>query len=120
MPTSTSKSPTSVGIQPASSGIVGSLCSNESKARDFEKLTGLVLTSNAFPGRPRRESVQCLVKICLEMCAVDMTKVYPPALLNERSMQLGLSTGGAAELETGWNLDTESRRDKCSSELQVA
>ena len=46
-----------------SSGTVGSLCFNESKARDFEKLTNLVLTSNAFPGRPSRESVQGLVKI---------------------------------------------------------
>ena len=47
---------TSVGIQPTSSGAVGSLCFNESQARDFEKLTDLVLTSNAFPGRPSRES----------------------------------------------------------------
>ena len=35
-------------------------------------------------------------------------------------MQLGLITGLAAELETGWNLDTRSRRDKCSSELRTA
>ena len=35
-------------------------------------------------------------------------------------MQLGLSTGVAAELETGWNLDTKSRQDKCSSELRTA
>ena len=35
-------------------------------------------------------------------------------------MQLGLSTGVAAELETGWNLETKSRRDKCSSELRIA
>ena len=40
---------TSVGIQPAR---VGSLCFTESKARDSEKLTHLVLTSNAFPGKP--------------------------------------------------------------------
>ena len=26
----------------------------------------------------------------------------------------------AAELETGWNLETKSRRDKCSSELRIA
>ena len=41
---------TRVGIQPTSSDTVGSLCFNESKARDFEKWTNLVLTSNAFPG----------------------------------------------------------------------
>ena len=35
-------------------------------------------------------------------------------------MQLGLITDLAAELETGWNLDTRSRRDKCSSELRTA
>ena len=54
------------------------------------------------------------------MCAVDLTDVYSPALFIERSMQLGLSTGMAAELETGWNLETKSRRDKCSSELRLA
>ena len=85
---------TSVGIQPASSGTVGSLCFNESKTQDVEKLTNLVLTSKAFPGSPSRESVKGLVKTCLEMCAADLTEVYSPALFNERSMQLGLSTGG--------------------------
>ena len=64
--------------------------------------------------------MQSLVKTCLEMCAVDLTEVYSPALFNERSMQLGLSTGVAAQLENGWNLDTKSRRDKCSSELRAA
>ena len=51
----------SVGILPASSGTVGSLCLDECKAKDFKKWTNLVLTSNAFPGRPSRESVQGLV-----------------------------------------------------------
>ena len=45
------------GIQPASSGTVGRFCFNESKTTDFEKLTDLVLTSTAFPGRPSSESV---------------------------------------------------------------
>ena len=84
---------------------------NESKARDYEKLTNLVLTSNAFPGRPSSESVQGLVKICLEMCAVDLTEVCSAALFNARPMQLGLSTCVGAELETVWNLDTKSRRE---------
>ena len=52
------------------------------------------------------------------MCVVDLTEDYSPALFNERSMQLGLSTGVAAELKTDWNLETESRRDKCCSELR--
>ena len=56
----------SVGTQPSSSGTDGSLCFNESKARDFEKLTDLVLTSKAFPGQPIRG---------LEMCAVELTQV---------------------------------------------
>ena len=60
---------TRVGIQPASTGTVGSLCFNESKARDFENLTNLVLTSNAFPGRPSRESMEGLVKTLLDMCS---------------------------------------------------
>ena len=35
-------------------------------------------------------------------------------------MQLGLSTGVAAELETGWNLETISRWRNCSIELRTA
>ena len=54
----------SVGIRPASSGAVGSLCLNECKAGYFEKLT-LVWTSNASPGIPGRESVQGFAKTCL-------------------------------------------------------
>ena len=105
---------TKVGIQPASAGTVGSLCFNESKARDFETLTDLVLTSNAFPGQPSRESVQGPVRTCMEMCAVEVTVVYSPALFNERSMQLDLSTGAGNGLDFG---DQKSRRDKCSNKL---
>ena len=54
------------------------------------------------------------------MRAADLTEVYSPGLFDERSMQPGLSTGAAADLETGWNLETKSRRDKCSSELRRA
>ena len=90
------------------------------KARDFEKLTNLVLTTNEFPRIPSRESVQGPVKTCLEMRAVDPTEVYSPSTFNERSMQLGLRKGVAAELETGWNLGTKSLRDKRSSELRTA
>ena len=79
---------TIVGMKPGSAGTVGTVCFNESKARGFEKLTNLVLTSNAFPARPSRESVQGLVKSCLEMCATDMKEVYSPALFNERSSSL--------------------------------
>ena len=106
----------SVGTQPASVGAIGTLCFNESKAPDFEKLADLM----SFPGIPSRASVQGLVDTSLEMCAVDLTEVHPPAIFMERSMQLGLSEGVAAELGTGWNLDTKSRRDKCSSELRTA
>ena len=66
---------TSVGIQPAKLWYSWIALLNESKARDFEKLTNLALTSDAFSGRPSRESVQDLVKICLEMCAVDLPEV---------------------------------------------
>ena len=41
-------------------------------------------------------------------------------LLNERSMQLGLSTGVSAELENGWNVETKSRHDKYSNELRIS
>ena len=64
--------------------------------------------------------MQGLVKTCLEMCSVDLTEVYSPALFNERSMQLGLNSSGAAELENACNLFTKSGRDKRSSELRIA
>ena len=51
---------------------------------------------------------------------MDLTEVHTPAVFNERSLQLGLSTGVAADLETSWNLETKSRRDKCSNKLQSA
>ena len=92
-------------------GTVGSVCFNESMDRHFEKLTDLVVTSTAFPGKPSGESVQVLVRTCLEVCAVDLAEVYLPALINKRSVQLGLCTGVAADLVTGWNLETKSRRN---------
>ena len=64
--------------------------------------------------------MQGLERTCLEMCAVDLTEVYSPPLFTERSMQLGLSTGVADDLETGCNLETKSRRDKCNNELRSA
>ena len=48
--------------------------------------------------------MQGLVKTCLDMREADLTEVYSPTLFNERSMQLGLSAGVAATLETGLNL----------------
>ena len=65
---------TSDGIQPAKLWYSWIALLNESKARDFEKLTNLALTSDAFSGRPSWESVQGLVKICLEICEVDLTE----------------------------------------------
>ena len=44
---------------------------NGNMARDFEKFTDLVLTSNAFPGRPSRKSVQGLVKNLLGDVCTD-------------------------------------------------
>ena len=103
-----------------SSGTVGSLCFNESKAGDFGKLTNLVLAPNTFLGRAGAESVQGLAKICLEMCAVDLAEVYSPALFNKRSRPSGLSTGVPADLTTGWNLETKARRHRCSNDLRSA
>ena len=37
---------------------------------------------------------------------MDLTEILSPALFNERSVQRGLSTGVAADLETSWNLET--------------
>ena len=57
--------PTSGGTQPARVQL----------AKDYEKLSDHVLTSNAFSGILSRESVQGVVQTCLEMCAVDLTEV---------------------------------------------
>ena len=91
--------------QPSNSGTGTSLCFNLSKAGYYEKLTDFVLTPNAFPGKPCRESVQGLVRTCLEMCVVDLTEVDSLA-----------STVVAADL--GWKLETTPQRDKCSRELR--
>ena len=95
------------GIQPSNSGTGTSLCFNLSKAGYYEKLTDFVLTPNAFPGKPCRESVQGLVRTCLEMCVVDLTEVDSLA-----------STVVAADL--GWNLETTPQRDRCSKDLRSA
>ena len=79
-------------------GPVGSLCYNESKARDFDKFSDLV-------------SVESISRSAQQGIG---------AIFNERSMQLGLSTGVAADLEMGWNLETKSPRDNCSNELGSA
>ena len=76
--------------------------------------------SNACPGKPSRGSVQGPVRSSVEMCAVHLTEVYSPVLFNEHSVQLGMSTWAASEVEDGWNLETKSRRRKCSNELQSA
>ena len=68
------------------------MCFDESKARDFEKLTDLVLTSNTCQEKSSRKSMQDLVRINLEMCAMDLTKVNSSALFNEHLIQ-DLSTG---------------------------
>ena len=105
-----------VGIQPTISGTVGSLCFNESKARDFEKFHGCCIDVECMSRKAQQgKSVQGLVRTCLEMCAVDLTEVYSSALFNERSVQLCLSTGVAADMG-GQNLETKSRPDKCSNE----
>ena len=79
-------------------GPVGSLCYNESKVRDFDKFSDLV-------------SVESISRSAQQGIG---------AIFNERSMQLGLSTGVAADLEMGWNLETKSPRDNCSNELGSA
>ena len=56
----------------------------ESKVRDVEKYTDLLLTADAFPGKLSRESVQGLVRTGLEMCVVDLTEVYSPVLFHEK------------------------------------
>ena len=78
--------------QLASSGTFGSLCFNESKARDFDKLTDLFFDVECISRKTQQGIGASLVETCLEMCAADVTEVYSPALFNERSMQLGLST----------------------------
>ena len=99
-------------------GTIGTLCTHESKAKDSEKFTNLVFTSNAFPGTPGRESVQGLVKTCLEMGAVDLDRsLLALNLFDERSMRLGLSTGVAAEirngLESGYQNHVKGQMQQC-------
>ena len=52
--------------------------------------------------------MQGLVRTCVEMCAVDLTEVYSPALFNERSMLLGLSTEGSCRPADGLDFGDQS------------
>ena len=107
--------PSSGGVQPSHSGTIGSLCFDGSKARDFEKLTDLALTSTEFPGMPSRESLQCLVRTDSKMREGAFTEVYWSALCNERSMQRSLSTSGASDsLEFGDQLTTRQMQQRAA------
>ena len=101
---------TSVGTQVASSGTAGSLCCSESKAKDFEKLTNLVLMSIAVLGRDPAGN----------RCKVSCKPVWRCVLASSLQRTFNAAWLVAAELETDWNLDTESRRHKRSSELRTA
>ena len=97
-----------VGMPPASSSAVGSLCFDEGKARDFEKSDGSCC------------DVDCLTMKTQQCARSRSDRNLLAGGFNKRSMLLGLSTGLAAELQIGWSLETKSRRDKCSSELRIA
>ena len=47
----------------------------------------------------------------------DLTDVHSPALFDERAMQFGLSSGIAADLVMGWNLESKANPLRCSSQL---
>ena len=49
---------------------------------------------------------------------MGLAEVYSPVLFNEYAMQLGLDTRVAAVLATGWNLETKSLQEECSSQLR--
>ena len=56
---------TSVGIQPPTSGTIGSLCFNESKARDFEKIDGSFCWRRMhFQESPARNREDLLGDVC--------------------------------------------------------
>ena len=64
---------------------------------------------------PSRESLQCLVRTDSEMREGAFTEVYAPALCNERSMQLGMSTSGASDgLEFGDQLTTRQMQQRAA------
>ena len=65
-------------------------------------------------------TVKRLLETCVEMCSMDLTEVYSPALFYERSTQTWPECRVAEDLETGWNQETKSMRDKGSSELRIA
>ena len=77
--------------------------------RDCEKLTDLLLASNAFPENPNPNwrCVQCI-------------RQKSTGELSSTSVQcsLPLTAEVGTELETGWNLETKSQQ--CNSELRIA
>eukprot|EP00971_Amphidinium_carterae_P043601 858237-Amphidinium_carterae.1 len=52
------------------------------------------------------------------MAAVDVAEVYSPERFKRRALQIGLSTGVAADLSTGWDLSVDAQRQRCRARLE--
>ena len=90
---------------------------DEHRLQDAGVLMNLVLASDVFPEEPDEEDVRNIVRLCLEMNAVDLAEVYSPASFRKRALQLGLSPGLAVDLHSGWNFNVSSHRCRCDKQL---
>ena len=71
--------PSDVGIQPSNSGAIGSLCFNESKDRDFEKLTDLLLTPNVSRKTQQGIGARFRENLSGDVCARSLQQTFNTA-----------------------------------------
>eukprot|EP00972_Heterocapsa_arctica_P093947 13856385-Heterocapsa_arctica.AAC.1 len=60
----------------------------------------LLLSGDMLKEKPSVREAEELVKIVLEICAIDLAEVYSPARFRDKALQMGLSAGMAADLLT--------------------
>eukprot|EP00972_Heterocapsa_arctica_P026811 3945276-Heterocapsa_arctica.AAC.1 len=60
----------------------------------------MLLSGDTLKDKPSVRENEELVKIELEMCAIDLSQIYSPEIFNNKALQMGLSAGMAADLLT--------------------
>eukprot|EP00972_Heterocapsa_arctica_P089378 13176955-Heterocapsa_arctica.AAC.1 len=57
----------------------------------------LLLSGDMLKDKPSVREAEELVKIVLEMCAIDLAEIYSPERFKNKALQMGLSAGMAAD-----------------------
>ena len=72
--------PVVAGTPPDASQLeLGAPLFDDRRSQDAGVLMNLVLACGAFPEKPDEEGIKSIVRLCLEMNAVDLAELYSPA-----------------------------------------